>query len=335
MREKVWMILDLPGNRRRALVLGASGYLGGHISQMLLQQDWEVFGWGTREIHKHPLNCYPHFYYKAGDVAQDSVRQMMLCCEPDIVICCVALDQKRSEQDISLALMVNVDAVWHLVAQLDGVAQKPTRFIYLSTIQVYGNLSDIVLESYEPSPINAYGLTHLMAEFAVRSFSDSKFIKPMVVRLANGYGPPIDPKARCWSLVANDFCRSAVQEKRVQLLSDGTADRDFVFADDVARAVVELARLDSQQNIFNIASGRTINLLELAFMVTNQYQERHGEKIPVVDSEGVEIYREENSSSRPSFSFDVGRIRMLGIDLNTSIEEGIQALFKSLEAQFK
>ena len=331
MSDKSWMSSDLPGNRKRALILGASGYLGGHIAQILLDQGWEVYGWGTRDLQNHPLNCSPYFHYQFGEVLKNDVRQVMLACEPDAVVFCIALDQQSSQEDISAALRVNVDSAWHLAVELDAITTKPSTFIYLSTIQVYGELSGTVDENYHLNPVNVYGLTHLMTEFAVRSFSSSKFVNPVVVRIANGYGPPIYSRTSCWSLVVNDFCRTAIREKKIQLLSAGTADRDFVFARDIAQSVASLAQSESKYDVFNIASGRTFNLLELAFLVADQYQKRYDDKIPVVSIDGGEVCREKIMLDDPSFVFDTRRLQMLDIDSSITIEEGIQALFQCLE----
>ena len=323
------------GKKKTALVLGASGYLGQHISLAFMEKNWEVIGWGTRHINDEILSARGAFTYGTGDINDPDIQEEMVSGNPDAIVFCVSLTQTLSEKDVSAALQINVASLWQILKLASLRLRKPVPFIYLSTVQVYGDLVGFVDEQYRVEPRNAYGLTHLMAEMAINMFKTSEIIYPTVLRLSNGYGPPVTFQSSCWSLVVNDFCRTAFETKRIQIMSDGAALRDFVFVTDVSRAIAEIAMRKERKKLLNLASGKSISLLDIALMVQGEYYRKFGERIPITNSKGDEFKLLPESQNRPKFVFDIRERKESNIKIETQLGEGIQETFRYLERQVK
>ena len=111
------------------------------------------------------------------------------------------------------------------------------KFIYFSTIHVYGNLpKETITEDYQLQPLNTYGLTHLLSENICNYYNDKTETDCINVRLSNSYGSPVFKENNCWWLVINDLCKTAIENSEIRLQSDGSPQRDFIHGDDIAHA---------------------------------------------------------------------------------------------------
>ena len=327
----------MTGRSATSVVVGATGYLGGCICQKLLEELKTVHAFGRREPKaedRTPPNQINHI----GDVCDVKTIEKIVNLNPDIIVYCVSLDQHESEIDIRRALEVNVNALWTLAHRLDQEIKKPIRFVYLSTTHVYGILNGEITEVLMPRPRTAYGLTHLMCEQILSRYAGRGVLEPVSARLSNGYGPPTSENTACWKLVMNDFCRSIFEEKRIKLQSDGTPQRDFVYVEDVAKAVTELLTVPAAalMPVYNLASGNTKTMLELALEVKNVFFQRNGYDCPVVLENG-ETVSEERELAKPKverqFVFDASSIRNLGVSMEVSLLNGASKLFDFLEGR--
>ena len=116
---------------------------------------------------------------------QDAVyaRQVSEGC--DLVIHLAAAQHEANVPD-SYFESVNVEGTRTLLTA--SIAAKVRRFVYGSTIGVYGDATEGMLdESSTPRPVNVYGRTKLAAEYVVKSFSTR--IETTIVRISETYGP--------------------------------------------------------------------------------------------------------------------------------------------------
>jgi|TARA_B100001964_G_scaffold196933_1_gene221737 nucleoside-diphosphate-sugar epimerase len=210
--------------------------------------------------------------------------------------------------------------------------------VYLSTTHVYGTLDGRITEESIPQPRTVYGLTHLMCEQVLGRYSFLGTIEPISVRLSNGYGPPMSENPGCWTLVLNDFCRSVIEKEKIQLSSDGTPQRDFLYVEDIASSIVRLLQIPYQElmQVYNIGSGNTKTVLELAIEVQQVYFKRSGCRCPILLGNG-EVALEASNMARckveRQFVFDVSASRALGMSTNVPLVDGVNKLFDFLEGR--
>ena len=193
-------------------------------------------------------------------------------------------------------------------------------------MQIYGSLQSRgkVDELTGPSPGNMYALTHLMCESLLEMLWSSSRLNSTVLRLANGFGPPTFPSSSFSWLAMNDFCRSAVQDGVILLKSDGAALRDFIFVEDVCRAV-ELAAVNCAlgSNVYNVASSHTISILEAAHLVADLCSKLTGSPVEVRVPSGLPENLAPTSEGR--FHVMSGKIlREAGFAATVSLGEGVR-----------
>ena len=304
----------------KILVTGANGYIGAQICRYLSLQGYRVSGL-----------CYPQIPDNAE--WQNSFEELFVCDvrdtdalkkiaekQFDAIVHLVSLDHHQSNSDPTFVSSINVTPTWNL---LDIFSKKGLKkFLYFSTIHVYGKqLSGTITENHLVNCANPYALTHYLSENICRYYAANSDVTCIVARLSNSYGSPVFPDNNCWWLVVNDLCRSAINDKKIVLQSDGSPLRDFIHGNDVCQAVQILLEKGESNTTYHVSSGITYSILELAEKVQKVYFQQTNEETP--------ISRTPNAVHQiPQYNIDNSPLRALGFVPEYTIEQGIEELLE-------
>jgi UDP-glucose 4-epimerase len=154
------------------------------------------------------------------------------------------------------------------------------------------------------------------------------------VRLSNSYGSPVFQENNCWELVINDLCKTAFNEKRIKLLSDGSPQRDFIHSSDIYRAIeilVNTKEKNLKNNTYNISSGKTFTILELAHLVKSVYQERYYDSIQIIKQDGSISRNADEFFKTEKYIVNSSKLKLLGFMPKTDLLTGINEIFEYLK----
>jgi UDP-glucose 4-epimerase len=245
------------------LITGSSGFLGGRLSNHL--------------SINHEVCRF------TGDILSGHIPLGDAVWGKDAVVHLVGLNDATCRKDELNAYNVNVIGTHNIVRR----STEFKKIIYFSTIHVYGYPpSGIITEKSKVNPQSVYAMSHYMAEEMVRNH-----YKGTVLRLSNGFGCPANDTDTAWVVVVNNICKQAVENKRIILNIDPRELRDFITATDICRAVEHV--LDkSLTGVFNVGSGKTTRVLDMANLVAERCKmilgykpeitlnERHSPELP-------------------------------------------------------
>jgi UDP-glucose 4-epimerase len=140
------------------------------------------------------------------------------------------------------------------------------RFVYASSIAVYGTAADLPLpisEDHPAAPDDLYG----SLKWACEELLDE--VPHVVLRLANVYGFGTGARLASGGFV-NHVCRSVRETRRITLTS-ATLGLDLVHVTDVARAILRcISAAEPFPAVLNIGGGRATTLVECAELVRNR-----------------------------------------------------------------
>jgi UDP-glucose 4-epimerase len=112
-----------------------------------------------------------------------------------------------------------------------------------------------------------YGAAKVFNEGMLRSFHRTRGLDYVALRYFNVYGPRMDIFGVYTEVLVRWMERIERGEPPV-IHGDGSQTMDFVFSTDIARANICAARADATDEVYNVASGTTTSLLELAAALT-------------------------------------------------------------------
>ncbi len=310
--------------KESVLIIGAGGYLGAHLAWNLSCKGYQV----TAFCH-HQREGYPEWHAAMqqivyGDITNPSQQETLANDSYDYVLYLISLNHSESEQETQKVCHTNVLPLWTLSKLFKNRVKK---FIYFSTQQVYGKtVLPLIEESTPAAPINIYGLTHLLCEDIIRYFDTPEGTRFINIRLSNGYGLPVFKDTNCWWLVINDLCRSAVEKHHIRLLSDGSPQRDFIHTDDITEAVDILLQTASSDTLYNLSSGTTYTIGEIARTVQNLYRQLTAIELPVLLPEGKQLI----TTAAMPWQISNKKLRKLGFIPRKDIQTGIRQMLQTL-----
>ena len=311
--------------KKKVLVTGGGGYIGARLCRHLAKQGYGVTALCHSKLPDDAAWTAKMESVITGDLKNEDFINELALNRFEVVIHLVSLDHHQSNNGSPSAVSaVNITPVWSL---LDAFAKNGVeKFIYFSTMQVYGAVSgESIKEDHSTNTQSPYGLTHHIGEVLCDYYNRTSTVQCSVVRLSNSYGAPVFGDNNCWWLVINDLCRMAFLNKEIVLQSDGSPLRDFIHGWDVCRAVETLIETDAKHSVYNLSSGKTLSIMDIAVKVQEIYASRYGVTLPLAAKPAV------NGNKQQPYIINNSLLRSLGFEPEWSLERGINDLFDYLE----
>ena len=137
---------------------------------------------------------------------------------------------------------------------------KVKRFVFASSGAPVGECEPPIHEEKVPHPVSPYGASKLAGEAYCSSYFRTFGIETVALRFGNVYGPGSGHKN---SVVAK-FIKQALKGETLEIYGDGSQTRDFIYIDDLVRAVQCAAtKSNVGGEIFQIATNSETSVSEL------------------------------------------------------------------------
>lgn len=312
-------------SRKRVLLTGATGHVGGRLFKHLVSlPDISTRAW-IRSSRALP-EWASHADLVVGDIADSGTRKGALH-DVDVVVHATRgfpTNVEPTTQQIRDELSTTLGFV------RESIGAGVRRFIFLSSIHVYGgSLVGVVNEDTPCRPLTPYGMSRLKVEEEVRSVAEASHMEATMIRLSNAFGVPGIPRDDAWSLLVHDVCRQIVQSMKIILRSDERTRRDVISLHDVTTILTQVITSERYMGeTYVLASGRTMTIRELAELVRKHAESLLGIHIPIDSKQTTE-------SEPASFVFEPNKLRAAGIEFSDHREAEIRDLFSLAMQEFR
>lgn len=245
----------------KVLVTGGAGFVGSHVIDRL-----QARGYDPRNF-----DLVPSPYHRNGNAVEtvigdlrdvEAVRAAVRGCHVVVHLAAVA-DVNAVVADPGRSDEVNVRGTRILLeaSRAEGVE----RFVYASTVWVYGNATDdsaVTEESPLTLPTHLYTATKLAGEMYAHSYSELYGLPHTILR----FGIPYGPRSREAAVVAA-FVALARAGKALSIAGDGTQTRQFVYVEDLADGVVAALAPDAAGRVYNLVRDESVSIRQIADIV--------------------------------------------------------------------
>ena len=246
------------------LITGAAGFLGSALANQLAREGQQVRGLDDLSAG-NPDSLFEDIHFTRGDV-NDRPKLWTLLQDVD---CVYHLAARVSVPESVLYPReynaVNVGGTVSLMEAMRDVGVR--RVVFISSGAVYGDQGQQPLkETAIPDPGSPYAVSKLASEYYVRTIGRLWGIETVILRVFNAYGPgqnlpPAHPP------VIPNFLRQAVRGGTIVIHGDGSQTRDYVFVDDVVRAMVAAATAPGVDGLtLNVGSGTETSVRALVHL---------------------------------------------------------------------
>jgi len=257
--------------RPKALVTGGAGFIGSHLSELLLADGWEVFalddlstGSATNVAH---LRERWDFHLIVDSVLSDHViNELVYKCDVVFHLAAAVGVRLIVEQPVQ-TLVTNVQGTETV---LNHCNRFNKRVLIASTSEVYGDhremkpLHEEAQRIYGPTTARrwAYADSKALDEFLALAYHQERGLDCVIARLFNTVGPRQTGR---YGMVIPRFVENALAGRPIEVYGDGTQTRCFCHVADVVVALKRLMEASSiSGEIFNIGSTNSIRILDLA-----------------------------------------------------------------------
>lgn len=312
---------------KRVVVIGGSGFIGGHLAKRLKQEGNHV---RVCDIKKHP-------YFEQDEICDEFI-----------------LGDLMDPRAIALAIEEGVDELYQLATDMGGalyistgqndanlmhnsatinlnvlkecVKKKVGKLFFPSSAAVYPEYNSTCEESsaYPANPNSEYGWEKLFSERLLLAYHRNYNLDVRIARFHNIFGPQDTwTGGREKSLAA--MCRKVAEAEEgssIEVWGDGQQARSFLYIEECVEAIIKLMASDFIGPV-NIGSEEMITINQLAEMIINisgknlsiknldgeEFVSKYGFKCPL----GVKGRRSDNTLYREKVGWEVSQPLSIGL----------------------
>ena len=259
-----------PQQRRRVLITGGAGFIGGHLTRALLDRGDQVtvvddLSTGRTE-NLDRVRESPDLRVRVGDVRDEAILAELMA-ETDLVYHLAAVVGVQLVVDDALTTIrtnvLGTDAV------LGAAAEHGVPVMLASTSEVYGKCATLPAREDDDVLLGAsrhsrwsYASSKLVDEMLALAYHRQTGLPVVVFRLFNTVGPRQTGR---YGMVVPRFVSAALAGKALPVHGDGQQSRSFLHVADAVSAIVGLAECpEAIGRVVNVGGSREVTILDLA-----------------------------------------------------------------------
>lgn len=310
----------------RALVCGAGGFIGHHLTRRLVADGHWVRGVDSRPPEFDPTPAHEFLTLDLRE-ARDCSRAVVVDDGFDVVFQLAADMGGMGFIEAAECEIMRNNALINLNVTHAAAAASVGRYFLASSVCVYRDMATgeselIESDAYPALPDNEYGWEKLYAERSLQAYGRRHGLTVRIARFQNCYGPlgtwrggrEKAPAAICRKVA------EAPEGGTIEAWGDGSAVRSYVYVEDLVDGVVRLVNSNLEGPV-NIGSDEYVSVSELIDLVRSL----SGKTVDVRYVSGPVGVRSRN------FSHD--RIHSLGWRAAYSLKAGLAETYAWIETQ--
>ncbi len=270
-------------NFKKALVTGCCGFIGAHVTRLLVNEGWYVEG--VDDLSNGDLTSLEDMKFRAipdalvpfydgkkspggllvmtCDFASPVVLEKVAAGEYDVIFHLAA--NPRVEFSVEHPALTTHHNVQKTVELMTAAREKVGRFVFASSSACYGNVESLpTVEGSGDNPTSPYGLQKLVIEQFGKLYNELYNLDFAALRFFNAYGPGQDGTSP-YSTAISAWCTRLHKGEPLRSDGDGRQTRDMVYVEDIARAMLAVSLHPEKIGfeVFNVGNGESFSNNEI------------------------------------------------------------------------
>jgi UDP-glucose 4-epimerase len=292
----------MPDTRRRAVVTGASGFIGSALVRHLGTEGWSVIA-----VDRKPFADADQVS-RLADVAQEGALAGLLDEDTVVFHMAASADVAASVANPRHDFENTFRGVFEV---LEAARQAGSTIVFPSTASIFDSSNTLPLsERAFPRPTSPYAAGKLGGEAYCHAYHRSYGVDVRIARLFSVYGIGM------FRFAIHDIVRKIQQNHdELPILGDGNQVRDYLFIDDAVRGLALVATAGASGEEYNVASGEPVRLLDLARLIAE-----------LMGYPGIRILPTGRSFAGDTARWyaDISKVRRLGFEPRIDLRSGLE-----------
>ena len=311
------------------VITGCLGLIGSHVTKRCLAKGWKVYGI-DKCTYAANIELLPDFFkFENFTFCQEDIADLKYLPHCDYVINIAAESHVgNSIVDSHDFIHSNVVGVKNL---LDLIRKKPKNveeqpiFFHFSTDEVYGDITEGEhVESDILKPSNPYSASKAAADMFILAWARTYGINYLILRPTNNYGVGQYPE----KLIPISV-KHLQRGKKIRLHDEGEPIRNWLHADDTAKAVIAIIESGKTNEIYNVAGGFEQKNIETARKIIECF---HGTDTNYMDSLDLGFKR---PGQDVRYALNDDKLRSLGWKPERQFDKELPGIVKYYKKNFK
>ena len=270
----------------KVLITGGAGFIGSavirHIinntSNQVVNVDKLTYAGNLESLLS--VSKDERYSFEQTDICNRAeLERIFLQYQPDLVMHLAAESHvDRSIDGSSAFIETNIIGTYTLLEvardywqRLDESCKRAFRFQHVSTDEVYGDLDGdtaLFTETTAYAPSSPYSASKASSDHLVRAWQRTYGLPTMITNCSNNYGPYHFPEKLIPLVILN-----ALEGKQIPVYGDGQQIRDWLYVDDHARALYQVAIKGQVGETYNIGGKNEKTNLEVVKSICHLLEE--------------------------------------------------------------
>lgn len=261
--------------KRRALVTGGAGFIGSHLSNLLLENGYDVTVYDDLSNGSGKRNLSTEIKIIRSSIL--NIEKFRAACKKIDVVFNLAVKPLTMSFDRPEEVVKVNDYGTYTIAK--ACTELGIKLIHVSSSEAYGSAIRIPMKEDHPFfPSTIYASSKAASELYVRGFHKTDGLKTVIIRPFNSYGAYM--RSDIYAAVIPKFYDRISNGLAPVIHGTGNQTRDFTYVEDTCKGIM-LADTTKAAigETFNVGQGKEVSVKEIAKIMIKKYADITGKDV--------------------------------------------------------
>ena len=261
--------------KRHAVVTGGAGFIGSHLSRLLVKNGYNVLVYDDFSNGSGRNNLPDDIKIVKGSI-MNIEKLKNVCKKADVIFHLAVKPLEMSFDNPEEVVKIN-DYGTYLIAKICTDLRR--KMIHVSSSEAYGTALHLPMNEQHPLyPSTTYASSKAASELYVRAFQKTHGLEMVIIRPFNSYGKYM--RDDTYAAAIPKFFNRLFKNQPPIIHGTGKQTRDFTYVEDTANGIMLADQTQAAVgDTFNIAQGKEVSIKKIVKIMVEKYRDISGKEL--------------------------------------------------------